>query len=379
MGTLFGGGESFDLNIAKELSKRGHNIIILTAKNLIRSNVSVEDLIGNYDNIKIKYIKVPNVRKLSYYTQAFSKLSAIFYYIDSFMFEILSYLWIKKNIKDIEIIQCCSLFFLPELLIKNINNNIKILSWLPGIPSNFAKKQIRKLINYENFTIFTHGDPYNYVKRTLQINNIYEILPGYDTNVTLNAQNIRTNIERELKIDNNLIIGITVSRLIPIKGLDFLVNALAEIIKDFPYYHHIILGDGPIRNKLTLLIEERGIKKNVHLLGYKSNSEIHNYLHSSDLFILTSKYESFSIAIIEAMAHGLPIIATNVGYLKNLIEYSNAGLLINYGSVDELVIKIKTLLVDKKLRNELGVNGKKFAQKLTWENAAIALESLYKR
>lgn len=142
---------------------------------------------------------------------------------------------------------------------------------------------------------------------------------------------------------------ITTGRLIPEKCFDMLIQAVANI--SLPLQLSII-GNGSEKKKLQRLITKLHIEDRVQLMGHKSKQEIVELLQDSDIFVLPSQSETFGVAYIEALACGLPIIATDCGGPRDIVTHSN-GLLIptnNQQALEQAIIQMSNNLssYDKK-------------------------------
>lgn len=147
---------------------------------------------------------------------------------------------------------------------------------------------------------------------------------------------------------------IFVGRLHPQKGVDILLASFHQLVTTHPEIHWRlwILGDGGLRSALEAQAQALNMAQHVHFLGQVSN--VYDYFTQSDLFILPSRAEGMSNALLEAMAHGLPCIATDVRGNANLIQDGKNGLLVPFGDAARLVKAIETLTQDEALRQQLG-------------------------
>jgi glycosyltransferase involved in cell wall biosynthesis len=118
---------------------------------------------------------------------------------------------------------------------------------------------------------------------------------------------------------------ITIGRLIPEKHFDMLIQAVANISS--PELQLCIIGNGSEKQKLQTLVEKLHIGDRIRLIGHKSKQEIVTLLQQSDMFVLPSQSETFGVAYIEALACGLPIIATDCGGPRDIVTQKN-GILI---------------------------------------------------
>lgn len=138
------------------------------------------------------------------------------------------------------------------------------------------------------------------------------------------------------KTDNNPLTIVSVGGLIYRKGFDILIQALSQIHSMLPTDWKLqIIGEGSLRNALQDIITEKNLEKYVSLLGSKNKNEIATLLQNSDLFVLPSRNETFGVVYIEAMACGLPIIATDCGGPRDIVTEEN-GLLIPTEDVNAL-------------------------------------------
>lgn len=116
---------------------------------------------------------------------------------------------------------------------------------------------------------------------------------------------------------------VTVGNLIPRKGLDYLIESLHILTLPKDSWEMNIVGDGPERNKLTALIDKYNLYDNVKLLGAKDRKGVIETLCSNDVFVLASLSETFGVVVIEALACGLPVIVTDCGGTKDIINSQN--------------------------------------------------------
>lgn len=99
-----------------------------------------------------------------------------------------------------------------------------------------------------------------------------------------------------------------------------LIRSFAEATRDFSDLHLLIVGDGVLRSVIEAAVESNGLREQVTLLGVKTSTEIAKVLKSADIFVLSSAYEGMSIAVLEALAAGLPVVSTNVGEIDLVVR-----------------------------------------------------------
>lgn len=144
----------------------------------------------------------------------------------------------------------------------------------------------------------------------------------------------------------------TIANFYPTKGLEYLVGA-ADYFHDNDDTIFFIIGDGELRPELEKMIHKKGLEKRVFLLGQIPDA--YRFLPAFDVFVLPSVKEGFPWVLIEAMAAKLPVIATSVGAVPEIIDDRKNGLLVKPKNPAGLADKIKEVLENDRLRNELGI------------------------
>ncbi|MBI2446212.1 MAG: glycosyltransferase [Parcubacteria group bacterium] len=157
----------------------------------------------------------------------------------------------------------------------------------------------------------------------------------------------------KLKIENFILIG-TIANLYKNKGLDFLILAAARIKKSQPSWQFIIIGNGPEKLNLEKLIKNHGLENDVFLIG--SIPDAHKYLKAFDLFVLPSVKEGQPWVILEAMAAEIPIVATNIAGIPEMIENEKSGLLVEPTDPDALAAAIEKTLTHPSLAHKMAQN-----------------------
>ena len=186
----------------------------------------------------------------------------------------------------------------------------------------------------------------------------------------------KTKKKYELCINNKSpVLGVCV-RLTEQKGIEFLLKAMPTVISTFPDLALVIVGDGPLKNKLAALSRDLRLENNVFFVG--GRIDIPELLKIFDIYVLPSLWEGLPIVILEAMAAGCPIIATNVGGVSSAIKNGYNGILIEPEDITSLTTAIIDLLKNDSLRTILIHNGKYFfSRNFSAKLMTIRYESLY--
>ena len=165
----------------------------------------------------------------------------------------------------------------------------------------------------------------------------------------------REAVRRELGVNKNDILLLSIGRLTYQKGHEFLIQAMPNVVRHFPNAKVGICGDGPLRSQLEKQIKEASLSNHVFLLG--PWDDISPLLASADIFILPSRWEGLSRALMEAMAAGLPAIATKVDGIRDLITDDVNGLLVPSEDAEALGISILQLIEHTEMRRRIGAAG----------------------
>ncbi len=171
---------------------------------------------------------------------------------------------------------------------------------------------------------------------------------GIDINTFAAAASIRVE-HRESNAP--LRIGL-VGRLSREKGVDLYTRAAAEVLRRFPATQFLVAGDGPDRAQLEALRAELNLQNSVTLLG--RTEDMLGFYSSIDVLVSASREEGLPIALLEGMASGLPVVATRVGAIPQLIRDGETGALVNAGDTDALATAICALIQNPELRDRLG-------------------------
>ena len=149
------------------------------------------------------------------------------------------------------------------------------------------------------------------------------------------------------------IIG-TIANFYPAKGLEFLIET-AEYFKNNDNLIFIIIGEGKERGNLEKMIKEKGLDKKVFLTGGIANA--YRFMSSFDLFVLPSVKEGFPWTLIEAMAAKVPVVATRVGGVPDIIDNGKNGFIVEPKNPAALASKIKEILSNDRLSQEFSIQG----------------------
>lgn len=149
---------------------------------------------------------------------------------------------------------------------------------------------------------------------------------------------------------DNFVIG-NIARMVPLKNHKFLITIFKELLKDFSKLKLVLVGGGSLKRELEVYSEEIGLSNSVIFLGERK--DIAELLTTFDLFILPSLTEGISITLLEAMAAGIPVVASEVGGNSEIIENKKTGLLIPVNNSLKWVETIESTVINDDMRKNL--------------------------
>lgn len=195
-------------------------------------------------------------------------------------------------------------------------------------------------------------------------------VPKGKVEVIYGGVTIVTIPEKEEAFDPAGRVIVFVGSLVPQKGVDTLIESFKEIkIKDTSL---VIVGDGPERKRLEALA--MGIK-DIQFLGRREG--LKSILTKSDVLVLPSREEGFGLVLLEAMALGTPVVATNVGGIPEIVEDGVSGILVEKDNPKQLADAVVKVLEDEELRKTIIENGREKAKRFTWEKMSSEVDRVY--
>jgi glycosyltransferase involved in cell wall biosynthesis len=243
--------------------------------------------------------------------------------------------------------------FMANLLAKLIKS--KHITTVHGI---YKKKLLRKIFPLLPLRIIAVS--FETKKRLMEWEGIsesrIEVIPNaVDVEYFLNYNCTKQEARQKLNLDKNAFIIGNVSRIEKIKGQEMIVRAFVDVKVEINNCKLIFIGEGKYKSTLIAMAEKLGVSRDILFLGGKT--DIRPYLRAMDVFCFTPYEEPFGIVILEAMAMGLPVIATTASDIPIITEDGNCGLLIPPGDSKSLKNAILKLYHDPHKREELSLKG----------------------
>jgi len=229
------------------------------------------------------------------------------------------------------------------------------------VPSEGLKKQIIRFgyLAPEDVTVIYHGIPARDFPRP---------------NPTAAAE-----LRRKYNIDSDKIVAVTSGRFVNQKGHTYLIEAAAKITARFPGIIFLWLGDGPLEESLRIKIHELGLDKYFVFAGMLDNLDPE--LAGSDLMLHPSLDEPFGFSVLEGMRAGLPVVASRVGGIPEVVEENVTAILVKAGSPEELAEAVLKILENPTRMSQFGIAGQKrwreyFREEIMLDKWEVFLEKL---
>lgn len=252
-----------------------------------------------------------------------------------------------------------------------LNHRQKIFYWLAEWLSAKFKKQLICVSQADRQALLN-----NKIAPDGKINVIHNGLTANQINF-LERSAARQQLGRLINYQfaaNELLIG-TIANLYPTKGLTYLIRAAQYVQQSYPHVKFIVIGEGPRRKALQQFIHILKLEKNFFLLGALPQAA--NYLKAFDIFVLPSVKEGFPYTLLEAVAAQLPIVATYVGGVPEIVQPGYNGLLVPAADPSALAQAINKLISDKKLRASLANAQSKLISQFNLSHTIQQTEKIY--
>jgi glycosyltransferase involved in cell wall biosynthesis len=245
----------------------------------------------------------------------------------------------------------------------------KIYSLLDRFSERFVDRFLVVSDVLKNRMVREHGIP---AEKVIRIYNGIEI----DRYLPEKEERSREKIRSEFNMDEETVVIGSLGRLVWQKGFKYLIQAVPEVLKEFPQAKELIVGEGPLRKELEALAERLNVKEHLVFAGFRS--DIKEILSAIDILVIPSLLEGFPIITLEGMATAKPIIATNIDGIKEQIIDGESGILIpprDANAIGEAILKLNR---DEKLAQKMGWKARKRVEKeFSAEKMVTTTEQVY--
>jgi len=341
---------SFLLNEAKQLMKLGHEFVVVTCRHSGLPNYEIVQGIPVY---RVSSFLVPRIR---YPVPNLLKLvSTVLEVLKKYQIQLLDF-WDQSYLTS-----------LPVLFLKKIIKapTTVTVGGLPGINWFYGVRIVDLVGLVHSLTlaklIFTQADgirsEFFSMSRILSElgipkSKIHTVKRGVDVESFHPIEN-RKSKRAELGIKNDSVVVLYSGRFEKVKGLEFLIEAARQLVKEYNYLMFMFVGDGTLRRRYEEMAQS--ISENVMFLGFRH--DVCQLMNAADLFVLPSRSESAAISVLEANACGLPVIASRVGGIPEIIRDGVNGICVTPKNISELTKALRELITNPALAKKMGENG----------------------
>lgn len=360
LGISRGGGEMWDIKMAEHLRELGVEVTFYLGKPL-RSDLP--DPPTEFDYIEIP---TPHLRDIAY--AAPRGIGGVIMDVDDYEFTRRAARTIRDRDHDIVHITGRPSF---GRYVSDLDRPVTIQ--MNGPPHSFFLDIINPLTSSYSLLpefdeVIATGVTCDYIEERTEC-DVTRINPGVDTEQFTPGDESENPGEKRI---------LFVGRFVPAKDLPTLLDAFEQVHTDHPDAELVLVGDGPLRDRVENSIEKRRLGDSVHLPGYIENDDLPKYYRRADVFALTSKHESFGMVLLEAMSSGTPVVAPRIDWIPNIVDHERNGLL--FDTQDELADHLDSLLSDPDRRREYGEHGRRTAvEGFDWSQRAKELQRLFER
>ena len=187
--------------------------------------------------------------------------------------------------------------------------------------------------------------------------------------------NIPPSIEYAIELNEKIIPSqfVCVSRLVFYKNLEIIIKAISVVTKLIPQCKLIIIGDGPNKESLEILVKKLELEKNIIFKGYSTSEDKMKIISESNAMLFPSTIEGFGLVILESWQQNRPVLVSNIPPMSDIIEYGKTGLIIDPNDEKKWAEKIIQLIKNPNISDEMGKAGNKvlkikYNQELFYEN-----------
>jgi glycosyltransferase involved in cell wall biosynthesis len=188
-----------------------------------------------------------------------------------------------------------------------------------------------------------------------------------------------SELRKPLRLDRRRVV-LVVARLVPIKNVALLIEAIATVRTHVPDVHLVVVGDGPEGAALRARAAQLGLAEAVTFAGSIPHEDTPPFYRSADVFALSSDFDNSPNAILEAMASGLPVVATDVGGVRHFVHDPMGGAVVPRGDAAALAYAIERFLVQPDAARAAGsYNRARASSDFSWRASATELLDVYRR
>lgn len=351
--------------LSKHLAERGHQVDVITSR--LYSNLPVKEVIDGFTVHRCPYFGTISTNRITFILNKLLKIDADIIHAHSYIFLTSNQAALAKKINQ-------------RPLLLHLHGGIEAIppkgNILTSLEYTIMKKIYDKTIgkwmfNSANLIASVSKRDIKLSQDIFQIDeNLFEWLP--------NAVDLSMfNIPKKNNHSNNISYILFIGSLIPRKGIGDLIKIAKLVIEKKPEVIFIVIGDGPLRKQLEASIPL--FNGRLKVLGRVNSEILLKWLSKASVLLLPSYSEGLPTVCIEALASKVPVVASDVGGVSEIVIEKETGFLVPPGNCKLFVNRINNLLDDENIRRKMGKNGRKLVEKYyNWEKVIEKTEKTYK-
>jgi len=260
---------------------------------------------------------------------------------------------------------------------------IKVVRGIPFIVtlrgSDVQRSQKGRVFRFLSLWILKHAAAVTTVNQDLKQWVIDQGIPRDRVNFIRNGVDLFP--EKKIEKDSTICHLLFVGSLIPRKGVEYLIEALSQLIQEEHVFFLTIVGEGPEEERLKNQVDEYGLNDDVRFIGTIPPDQISECLSRMDCLVLPSLWEGTPNVVLEAMACGLPIVASDLPGIREMVTPDLNGLLFHAQDVDGLAKMLLKIILDQALRKRMGKKGREMIVNmgLDWQKTALHYREVYQK
>jgi len=373
--TEFGGSVSVAYNISKTLAGKGHEVVVYTTDAAYpRWRIKTTKIAYKIDGFKVYYFRSMPLSELlisplmiSYLNREISTFDMIHLHTyRSFQTDI-GWFTAKQHNKPFVLSAHGTLYTYEK--IEKLSRRKRILYRLHDIFGG------RLVLEASAVIAVSREEIKHYLRFGVNEDKIKLLPNGVDTSYFTPGDG--TSFRNKYRIDDKVKIILFVGRLHPVKGLNYLIKAFKHVKERVDDSKLVLIGnDFGMKNQLMNLCKTLRLSNEVLFINQLYGDRLVNAYRSSNVVVLPSSFEIFGLSILEACSCGKPVVASDVGGLRDIVANGYNGYLVRYSDESALAKAIISVLDDEK-QKELGEAGRKLALNFDWKKIVESLEKVF--
>lgn len=361
-----GGGETFDLEIARHLQSANCEVAFLSGLPLV-GGPRIPSAFSKFKKpVRNFMLRSPYFGWFPWdKTRGGWRLRIM----DFMMFEMRAARWVAAHQNDFDVIQVCELpFFVARAKAKGVRIPIVLRLTAPNFYDRWGGIRAAD-------AVIASGETVARVRESLR-SDCYDVPNAVDTEM---FRPHPTPFRKNRGMGEDEFVILYVARFQDFKNHALLVDAYARFRPECPRSRLLLVGSGPLKPRIQRQVSERGLSAHVLFLGEQPFEQLPDIYAAADVMAISSDFESFCFAALEAMATGLPIVTTDCGWVPKLVN-TEGGVVVPVRDSQALAEALLQMARDPAKRTAMGRRNREVAlQRHAWSNSAGIIIQLYKR